>query len=398
MKRLLFVDDEPRILQGLQRQFRGERHEWDMHFFDAAPKALEFMADNPPDVVVTDMIMPVMDGAQLLTEVSQRHPNTVRIVLSGHADRESVLRLVGPAHQYLSKPCDSEELRHAITRAFALRDLLSSDQLKRLASRLGSLPSLPSLHLELTEEMRKEEPSIERIGEIMSKDMGMTAKILQLVNSAFFGLARSISNPTEAVNYLGLATVRALVMSLQVFSQFEQKKVKDFSIESLAQHCWTTGAFARRIAEKAQSDPKTNDQCLLAGMLHDVGRLILAVGLPDNYERVLNTAREQHTTIWQVELAEFGATHAEVGAYLLGLWGLPNPVIEAVAFHHRPADCPSRGFSPLIAVHVANAFAHDQSGTHEDQPGNQIDEACLEAAGLSGKIDSWRDRCFDDGL
>jgi len=183
MKRLLFVDDENKVLQGLQRQLRSMRHEWDMHFIDGSRKALEFMAANPVDVIVSDMMMPEMDGAELLTEVSKRHPNTVRIVLSGHAEREAVLRLVGPAHQYLSKPCDAEELRTAVARAFALRDLLSNENLKQLATRIKCLPTLPALYQQLTDELRNEDAAVERIGEIISHDIGMTTKILQLLTT-----------------------------------------------------------------------------------------------------------------------------------------------------------------------------------------------------------------------
>jgi HD-like signal output (HDOD) protein len=398
MKNLLFVDDEPKVLQGLQRQLHGMRNEWQMNFIDTGAKALELMAATPADVIVTDMMMPGMDGAQLLVEVMKRHPNTVRIVLSGHADRESVLRLVGPAHQYLSKPCNAEELRNAISRAFALRDLLANEQLKQLATRTRCLPTLPTLHAQLTEELRKEEPSMEIVSKIISKDIGMTTKILQLVNSAFFGLSQSVSNTSEAALYLGLATIRALVLDLQVFSQFEQKTIKGFSIDSLAQHCWMTGALARRIAIIEHCDPKIDDQCFLAGLLHDVGQLILASGLSDQYAGVLEKARAQGQSIWEVEQAEFGTTHAEVGAYLLGLWGLPNPVIEAVALHHRPADAIIKAFSPVVAVHVANAFSHDQTGTHPEWPGNKIDVAYLATLGLDGRVEMWRSRCFEERL
>jgi HD-like signal output (HDOD) protein len=395
MKNLLFVDDEPKVLQGLQRQLHSARNDWKMNFIDGAAKALEFMAANPVDVVVTDMMMPGMDGAQLLTEVMKRHPQTVRIVLSGHADRESILRLVGPAHQYLSKPCDAEELRSAITRAFALRDLLSNEQLKQVATRTRSLPTLPALHTQLTNELRKEEPSMERIGDIISRDPGMTSKMLQLVNSAFFGLPQRIERAHDAVVYLGLTTVRALVLSLQVFSQFEEKIIKLFSLDALAEHSWRVGVMARRIAEMERCEPKIDDQCFLAGLLHDVGQLILAAGLPAEYENVLSQARAQNQTIWETEKSQLGATHAEVGAYLLGLWGLPNPVIEAVAFHHRPADGAATGFSPVVAVHVANAFDHDQTNTHPEWPGNQINMEHLAKLKLDGKVNAWKERCLD---
>jgi HD-like signal output (HDOD) protein len=398
MRNLLFVDDEPKVLQGLQRQLRGMRNDWKMDFVDDGPKALDFMTGAPVDVIVTDMMMPGMDGAQLLTEVARRHPNAVRIVLSGQADRESVMRLVGPAHQYLSKPCDAEELRGAISRAFSLRDLLSNERLKQLASQLRSLPSLPRLHAQLTEELRNEEPSTETVAEIISKDIGMTTKILQLVNSAFFGLPQPLTNVHEAVIYLGMATVRSLVLSIQVFSQFDQKDIKCFSLDQLAQHCWTTGMLARRIAEAEHSDNKIDDQCFLAGLLHDVGRLILASGLPEEYAAVLTTARKVNKPVWEVELDQFGTTHAEVGAYLLGLWGLPNPIIEAVALHHRPANASVARFSPVIAVHVANAFTHEQSGTHEFWPGNRIDTGFLAKIGLDSHIEKWRARCCDEPL
>jgi len=390
MKKLLFVDDEPRVLQGLQRQLHNMRHDWDMHFVESGAKALEYMAREPVEVIVSDMKMPGMDGAQLLGEVIKRHPHTIRLVLSGHADREAVLRLVGPAHQYLSKPCNADELRAAIARALALRDLLSNDQLKDLASRVHSLPSLPALHQQLTVELSKEEPSLERVAQIISRDIGMTTKILQLVNSAFFGLPEPVASPLEAVFFLGLATIRSLVLSLHVFSHFDAASIQGFSAEHLAQHSWRTGMAAKKIAEMEHCDPKVDDQCFLAGLLHDVGQLILASGLPERYEPVLRAARQSGRPVWEVEREVFGATHAELGAYLLGLWGLPNPVVEAVALHHRPADCATRGFSPAIAVHVADVLVHDT-----EEAGYVIDRTVLAALGLEERLSQWRERCCD---
>lgn len=398
MNQLLFVDDEPRILQALQRQLYGMRNEWNMHFAESGAKALELLQSTSVDVIVTDMMMAGMDGAQLLDEVMVRYPNTVRMVLSGHADRESVLRLVGPAHQYLSKPCDADELRDAINRAFALRDLLADQRLKQLAARLRALPVLPTLHMQLTDELRKEEPSLERVGEIIGQDLAMTAKILQLVNSAFFGLPQQLSGPADAVMYLGLSTIRALVLSLQVFSQFDQKSIPTFSIEGLTQHCCTTAAFARRISEVEHSGKKHEDQCFLAGMLHDVGKLVLAHGLPEEYSRVLETAAAENIPLQEAEIAQFGATHSEVGAYLLGLWGLPNPIVEAVALHHHPEQASGKGFSPLVAVHVANVLATENSGQALHDASIRINMAALEKLGVHDRLPAWRERCFDDGL
>jgi HD-like signal output (HDOD) protein/CheY-like chemotaxis protein len=398
MKRLLFVDDEPNVLQGLRRQLRGLAKEWQMSFVESGPEALELMAAAPADVIVSDMKMPGMDGGQLLTEVMKRYPHTVRLVLSGQADREAILQLVGPAHQYLSKPCNPEELRAAITRALSLRDLLASEQLKRLASRIRCLPSLPALHLQLTEELRREDSSLDHVGEIISQDIGMTTKILQLVNSAFFGLPHPVADAKQAASYLGLANLRALVLSLEVFSQFDQRTILQFSIEDLARHCRATGLRARRLAELENCPQSVEDQYFLAGLLHDVGELILAADLPEQYTHVLHKAAESGEPVWQVEQAEFEATHAELGAYLLGLWGMPNPVVEAVALHHKPAASSACGFSPVLAVHVADALTPGRVGPHSGHAENQIDMAYLTRLGLDHRLPEWKHRCSEDHL
>lgn len=396
MKNLLFVDDEPNVLQGLQRQLHDMRREWSMNFVAGGRQALDFMTTHPMDVIITDMTMPGMDGAQLLNEVTKRHPNTVRIVLSGHAEREAILRLVGPAHQYLSKPCDAGELRKAVARAIALRELLGNEQLKQLATCVKCLPSLPALHHQLTEELKDDEASLERVGEIISHDIGMTTKILQLVNSAFFGLPQPVNQPSEAVAYLGLTTVRSLVLTLQIFSQFDQRTCKGFSLDALAHHCWMTGVAARRVAHEEQKEAKMLDQCFLAGLLHDVGQLVLAAGLPDEYQEVLQASKNGNQTTSEVEQARFGASHADLGAYLLGLWGLPNPIIEAVALHHRPASSVAQEFSPVVAVHVADAFMHERPGTNTELPPPPLDLAYLSSLGLKDRIPIWREICMGD--
>ena len=205
---------------------------------------------------------------------------------------------------------------------------------------------------------------MECVGEIISRDIARTAKILQLVNSAFFGVAQPINNPVEAAIYLGLNTIHSLVLSAEFFSQYDQKNCRAFLLETLAQHSWLTGGLARRVAQEERQDIKIIEQCFLAGLLHDVGQLILASGLPEEYAGVLAKSRDQNLPVGEVEQEFFGATHAEVGAYLLALWGLSNPITEAVALHHQPARCATPEFSPAVAVHAANVFAHEISPAH----------------------------------
>lgn len=394
MKRdILFVDDEPYILQGLQRMLRPMRNEWEMKFVNSGQQALKAMQEKSFDVIVTDMLMPGMDGAELLTRVMQNDADIVRIVLSGHSDQELVVRSIGPAHQYLSKPCNAQTLKNVVARACRLRSSLANKDLKRLVGEMENLPSLPNLYLELVEELQSSESSLQKVGELISKDVAMAAKILQLVNSAFFGLRREVSNPMHAASLLGLDTIKALVLTVQVFSQFEEDGLGGLSMELLWKHSSIVGSCARIIALAQSKDKRVPDDSLMAGMLHDVGKLILAANLSDVYRELVKYAGAQGVPLWEAEQQDLGTTHAEVGAYLLGIWGIPDPIVEAIAYHHRPTDSLNCNFSALTAVHVANYFAHKQQTRCKQRPIANLESDYLSKTGLSEVILKWRELC-----
>ncbi|MBC8478259.1 HDOD domain-containing protein, partial [bacterium] len=279
-KRILFVDDEPDILSSLRRMLRPARGEWEMAFCDGGVVALEKMAEEPFDVVVSDIRMPEMDGVELLTRVKEKYPQTVRIALSGHSKQDALLRSVGPTHQFLAKPCDADILIGVITRSCALRDLLSDTSLVQFATNLESLPSLPTLYLQVLEELKSPTSSLTKVGEIIAKDIGMTAKILQLVNSAFFGIPRHIASPAQAASLLGVDITCALVLSVKIFSDVNLNTPSQLDLERLWRHSYLTSLLAKEIAQRAELDKKSIDDVFLAGMLHDVGILILASGFP----------------------------------------------------------------------------------------------------------------------
>jgi HD-like signal output (HDOD) protein/CheY-like chemotaxis protein len=389
-KRILFVDDDPNVLQGLQRMLRSLRQEWDMFFVHSGREALDLLAHQCVDVIVSDMRMPEMDGAQLLNEVRQRCPHMVRIILSGHSDREMLLRSVGPAHQFLAKPCDADMLKSTIARACALRDLLRDEMLKRLVAGMQTLPSLPTLYLEVLETAQAADGSLEKIGKIIERDISMTAKILQLVNSAFFGLGRHISTPVQAVSLLGLDTVKALILSSQVFSNFDPVKTPGLCLDTLWQHSMAVGVCAKAITKAENGAKRLIDDAFMAGLLHDVGKLVLAVNLPQLYSRALSLVQTEGVTEWDAERHVLGATHAEVGAYLLGLWGLPDSIVEALAFHHSPSACPDCTLSPLTAVHVADALVYEEQAVHGETPKGFVDQAYLAELGVEECLARWR--------
>jgi HD-like signal output (HDOD) protein len=390
-KQILFVDDERNVLEGLQRMLRAFRQEWDMHFALSGPEALAVMAAKPIDIIVADMRMPGMNGAQLLSEIMERHPGTIRIVLSGHADPDLIMRSVSVTHQYLSKPCEPATLRSIVVRAIELRQLLEDVNLKNLASQMGALPSLPSLYFELARMLQSDEASIQKIGQVISRDPGMTAKILQLANSSFFGRRRQISNPVEAISYLGLERLQHLFLTVHAFSQFTAGESQFFSIEGLWEHSTATAVLAKRIAEAQAADKRVIEQAYTAGCLHDIGELMLASRLPQRHAEAAFLARGKGVPLWVAERETLGASHAEIGAYLLGLWGIPDPIVEAIAYHHRPRALPSKSFCPLVALHAADALENEgYAKAHPERAAPELDITWLAELGLKDRVAVWR--------
>jgi HD-like signal output (HDOD) protein/ActR/RegA family two-component response regulator len=397
LKRILFVDDEPKILEGLQRMLRPMRESWEMNFANNGEAALTQLREGKFDVVVTDMRMPGMDGAALLSEVRLEYPHMVRIVLSGHSDEQLILSSVGQAHQYLSKPCEADLLKDTIGRACALRDLLSDTSLTLLISKMQSLPSLPSLYRELMQELEAEDPSTKRIAAIIGKDPGMTAKILQMVNSAFFGLRRQISCPADAVSLLGIDIVKSLALSIQIFSQFKSIRIPGLSLEDLWEHNLQVATLAKQIAKAEKQKSEVVEQSFTAGLLHECGKLVLASCLPDEYGRMLETMKAEGLKLIEAEHRELGASHPEVGAYLLGLWGLPDSIVEAVAFHQNPNTCPGEVFSPLTAVCVADYLLDEADSSEVDKSvsGDEV-SIYLERLKLEERLAVWKDLRSDN--
>ncbi|SMC24253.1 HD-like signal output (HDOD) domain, no enzymatic activity [Desulfacinum hydrothermale DSM 13146] len=393
--KILFVDDESNVLQGLRRMLRPLRKEWTAHFCTNAKEALELMAREPVDVVVSDMRMPGIDGAQFLLEVKKTYPDVIRIALSGYSEEDLALRAARSAHQYLAKPCEPEKLVATIQRVQSLRQLLAKGALRDLVSGMDTLPSLPSLYEEIMEELESEDPSIKRVGEIIGRDVGMTAKILQLVNSAFFGLTRHVSSPEQAVTLLGLNTIKALVLSSQIFSQFQEENFPPQFLDQLWTHSLNAALCAKTIAQESGAETHIVEDAFMAGMLHDVGKLILMHALPEKAAQALDRSETTEEPLWKSEEAIFGTSHAELGAYLLGVWGLPDNIVEATAFHHCPGRCPHREFSALTAVHTADVMDYALHGGPSYQGPNLVDQTYLSDLGVLGRLKEWKQVCHD---
>jgi putative nucleotidyltransferase with HDIG domain len=371
-KRILFVDDEPRVLEGLEDLLVRYRRKWEMVFAPGGAAALQHMRQRPFDVIITDMRMPEMDGATLLRFVADERPETIRIVLSGCSETEAAIRTVPVAHQFLPKPCDAAVLESVVERACALHVLVPDETMRKIIGGLKHLPALPENYQALQGAVAGEPSGTAEAGRIIERDIAMSAKVLQLVNSAFFGLGRPIIAAAEAVHYLGTRTIQQLAVADDVFAGNEVDPRSGFSLAELHNHSRLTAEIARSIMA---GDRKQSEEARMAGFLHDIGKLIMAVELSEQLAE-----QEPH-----------GITHAEIGAYLLGAWGLPYPVVEAVANHHSPERVPKPAFNTLAAVHVADALAHECEPESKRGSLTELNMDYLTSLNVAGQLPRWRE-------
>jgi HD-like signal output (HDOD) protein/CheY-like chemotaxis protein len=391
-KKILFVDDEPNILDGLRRMLRSLRADFDMYFAAGGQEALELMGKDRFDVVISDMRMPGMDGAQLLETIQKEYPHTIRIMLTGQADEDSILRTVGVVHQFLAKPCDPEKLMTILAQTSALQDIMSDGRLKDLVSRLGTLPSLPTVYAKLQKAIASPDVAISEVMGIIEQDIAMSAKVMQLVNSAFFGIYKKVESPGRAVALLGLETIKILVLGIEIFSQVKIPR-EIFQIDTLWSHSLLVGKIAKAIAGHESEDKDLINNTFLAGILHDIGRLILVSELPDQYCQVIDLAREQKITLAVAEQTVFGAEQSAVGAYLIGLWGFPSPIVEGIGFNHSLDKYPTDSFTPALAVHIANVLYYRHRQEEIVGRAQQLHSAIIERLALQDKVPDWEKIC-----
>lgn len=388
MKRVLFVDDEPNVLAGIQNLLRKQRLEWEMVFALGGQAALEQLRRAPFDVVVSDMRMPGMDGATLLRHVQLEYPSAARIVLSGHADQEAMVRALPVAHQFLSKPCDADVLRTVIERTCTLQALLDDEAIRKIVGRLDKLPSVPKCYLELTTAVTQPDGSVSTVAGIVEKDPAMAAKVLQLVNSGYFGLSTRVTSVQQAVLYLGLDLIQGLALTAQVFATLTKPVAPGFDLDRLQEHSLVTARIAKRLV----SDRKRGEEAFAAALVHDIGKIILALDAPDRWAGVAKAVRETRRPAFVVEKELLGVTHAEVGAYLLGVWGVPASIVEVVACHHKPDARRVAAPDVLAALHVADAFVNAAECSDPPFPEEALlDAAFVEDAGLTAMLPHWRE-------
>jgi HD-like signal output (HDOD) protein/CheY-like chemotaxis protein len=396
MTRILAVDHEPPRSSALRGLLDSDQHGWDVVYARGANAGLIALEPADFSVVLADRVMPEMDGIAFLACVQEACPGAVRILV-GRPDEAAAMQAANVAHQFLEKPCSSMDLIAAIERSLSLQEILAGAEIRDRMGRLGALPVMPDRFWRLQRLLVDPNAAVRDAAAIVESDLGMTAKVLQLVNSAFFGRPRRVTRVSHAVGILGLRLLRDLALAAEAFAVYEGACPSGFSPDRLQRHSLLVGAIARELV----ADHPLSDDIYIAGLLHEVGQLALATRLPDSWLRIQTRVAESATPIDVVERDALGISHTEIGAYLLGIWRLPLGVVEAVRYHHAPTEPGRSGFGWADVIHVADALADELlPESRETTGGSVLNRARLEALGMSERLPRWRDlaqRVFQEG-
>jgi HD-like signal output (HDOD) protein/ActR/RegA family two-component response regulator len=358
---VVVVDGPSGQLAGMEARLTELRADWEVEWLPDAGTALAIADSRPADVVIADLHAAGMDGVALLREFQLRRPETVRIVLCDNDHEDEAMRALSVAHRVLPKPMTPEDTVDAVERVRSVHGILASELIRKVVGRIDRLPPAPRLYLRLTQALDDPDTDAGTIAKLVSQDPALAAKVLQMCNSALFSPGRSVTDIRSAVTRLGLRALRTIALAAEVFSRpgagagdAEALQRKSLLASTLA---------ARLLSNRAESDLAGT-----AALLADVGLLLPGLG-------------RDHGQLEQFvgQSAEL-PDHAGAGAYLLGLWGLPMPIVEAVAFHHDPSRGGIRRFGIVGAVHVAVSLVHD----------HPLDEAFLEATGAMERLPQWQ--------
>ncbi|MCP4252142.1 MAG: HDOD domain-containing protein [Candidatus Scalindua sp.] len=431
MKKILFIDSDKNALRNLRKQLHSMQIVWDMFFVESGKDALKLMESASFDVAVSEMNMPEMNGVELFDIIIQKYPETVRIMHSENTDSKLTGASVRSSHQFLMKPCSPDIIKCTIERTCKLQDLTNNEKLKQIITGVKNLPSLPRLYNLITREMQSPDPSLAKIGTLISQDISLSAKILQLVNSAYYSLPQKITDPEQATIYLGSEVVKTVVLSNHVFSSFvEDAEMLGVDITQMWNHSMQVGVISGVIARTEQAEKDEVEDAMISGVLHDIGKLIL-LKAPKKYKEIISFMDYTGSDFVDAEYAVLKTSHAEMGAYLLGLWGIPDSVVEIVAFHHGPsslienvleAACNSsgknknistptggvlksksvneyiKGLTALASVHTANALVNKKNGSSETTDLANIDMLYLKTLKLEDRLPIWEEAFNNEAI
>jgi putative nucleotidyltransferase with HDIG domain len=362
---------------------------WRIEAASDTVQALDLLQSRYFDLILCGVNVVGMPGVDFLNEVWQRFPRISRFLIGSLRDQDLLTHCAFGMHQMIIVPCDAAVFNNTLQRGFVVEDLIGDRKFKAFAMRARTFPSIPSLYFRIVKEVQSPTVSAESLAELICKDLAVTTKVLQAANSAFYGLQQQVTQLNDAIVQLGMETLKTLVLSIQLYSQFDKVKPIYFSIDSVWRHCHAVAERARKIALELNGDTHLAEEAFMAGLLHDVGKVVLACNSENVYRTVLDNARRLRVHQVETEHQEFGFTHGEAGGYLASQLGMPPSIIEAITLHHRPSLAPQRLFSPLTAVHIADLLEHHNAANAAENCPPKSDVEYLTSLGLAGRLQKW---------
>jgi HD-like signal output (HDOD) protein len=387
--RLVLVDNEHHIAEAHRRALRTVRPEWTVVLASRAEAALQALEAEPTDVFIAELGKPPADGVALFEMVRDRWPATVRIALSEFAEKSVAVRLERSVHRFLHKPCDTYMLAMLIERSSTLRDIVSDPAVLAAIGGLQSIPRPPVTVQALEKVLADPDAGVIAVAAVVGRDASLTARILRVVNSSFFGVGRQVTRVDAAVNFMGVSLVRAITLADGATRSFTVTP-DALDLDEWNKHAVRVAATARDITRAiCPNDRALADEAFLAGLLHDVGQVVLAGVAPLVWKEIERQAISELLPVNEVEVRQGRVSHSLVGAYLLSLWGLPSSVVEAVAFHHTPELLAGQMFDATVAVHVADALTLRPHA----RPAPALHMESVRGAGITEEqLQAWRAR------
>jgi len=364
MVSVLFVDDNIMGLRALRETFSSCNEGWETAFAPGAEVALHIMAERPVDAVVASTRLSGVSAANFLRMAKVQFPKTARIALSNPGDRGAMLSALPVANQCLSKACGPIVLASAVEHTTKLQRRLFSEETQRMVAEVGSLPSLPATLTAVDNALSDEDCSLGQIADIMSGDVSMVAKVLQLVNSSFFGLRAEIHDLRHALAYLGIETLRDFAMA--------GAAVRVFRPSEILTDGWlaTFNAHAVAVADVASQLVRTSvAQCeaSVAGTLHDVGELVVAERVPAKLLAIADDVAAGSSPD-DAEIRHLGTTYPVIGGYLLSQWGIGYNVVEAITCQREAWAGPARGPALGDVIRLADYLVANRLTAAERDP------------------------------
>lgn len=392
--RMLIVDDEQPLLDALEGRLRPLRKRWQMRFVNSGQEALDLMDQETFDILLCDVRMPGIDGTQVLTQARKQHPGLVRVAMTGNQGDRLALQLVPLAHQVIGKPFDVKALEDVVASANRLRGLITQDRVRDILGQIEELPAAPGVSAKLNAELSKPNVESRNIVEIIQREASLCSKILRVVNSPFIGALRPILDIPHAISFLGLDMLRSLVMSTEIHETLcSQNMPAHFDLAQFQLHQLVTASIARKICKGYVR----SEDAFIAGLLHDVGLLLSISHLRELYTPIWKSTVDDEQSLFELEYKILGTSHAELGGYLMSLWGLPQEVVIAAAFHHKPWITPHEGVAIEDIIYVSDNLARRTApfGSSLGKPAEPLDMNYLAAKGLDVHLSEWEEIAND---